>query len=72
MFEMMIGMGIRERKELKRCVERYDYGFFLFKSVKSRVAIHGSLAHSIAGNYEPNFALTPLKLIERLENLYQN
>ena len=37
-----------------------------------KAAIHGSLAHSIAGNYEPNFALTPLKLIERLENLYQN
>jgi hydroxyethylthiazole kinase-like uncharacterized protein yjeF len=35
-----------------------------------KAAIHGSLAHSIAGNYEPNFALTPLKLIERLENLY--
>jgi hydroxyethylthiazole kinase-like uncharacterized protein yjeF len=35
-----------------------------------KAAIHGSLAHSIAGNYEPNFALTPLKLIKRLENLY--
>ena len=32
-----------------------------------KAAIHGSLAHSIAGNYKPNFALTPLKLIERLE-----
>ena len=34
-----------------------------------KAAIHASLAHSIAGNYEPNFALTPLKLIKRLENL---
>jgi len=32
-----------------------------------KAAIHASLAHSIAGNYEPNYALTPLKLIQRLE-----
>jgi len=32
-----------------------------------KAAIHGSLAHSIAGNYEPNYALTPIKLINRLE-----
>jgi len=34
-----------------------------------KAAIHGSLAHSLAGNYEPNYALTPLKLIKRLEDL---
>ncbi len=34
-----------------------------------KAAIHASLAHSIAGNYEPNYALTPLKLIKRLESL---
>jgi NAD(P)H-hydrate repair Nnr-like enzyme with NAD(P)H-hydrate dehydratase domain len=34
-----------------------------------KATIHASLAHSIAGNYEPNYALTPMKLIERLENL---
>ncbi|WP_457561590.1 NAD(P)H-hydrate dehydratase [Caminibacter pacificus] len=34
-----------------------------------KATIHASLAHSIAGNYEPNYALTPLKLIKRLENL---
>jgi len=34
-----------------------------------KAAIHASLAHSIAGNYEPNFALTPTKLIQRLEKL---
>jgi len=31
--------------------------------------ISASLAHSIAGNYEPNYALTPIKLIKRLESL---
>jgi hydroxyethylthiazole kinase-like uncharacterized protein yjeF len=31
--------------------------------------INASLAHSIAGNYEPNYALTPLKLIKRLEKI---
>ena len=31
--------------------------------------INASLAHSIAGKYEPNYALTPLKLIKRLESL---
>jgi len=34
-----------------------------------KAAIHGSLAHSLAGNYEPNYALTPEKLIKRLENI---
>ena len=34
-----------------------------------KATIHASLAHSIAGNYEPNYALTPIKLIQRLENL---
>ena len=34
-----------------------------------KATIHASLAHSIAGNYEPNYALTPLKLIKRLEEL---
>jgi hydroxyethylthiazole kinase-like uncharacterized protein yjeF len=34
-----------------------------------KAAIHGSLAHSVAGNYEPNYALTPMKLIKRLENI---
>jgi hydroxyethylthiazole kinase-like uncharacterized protein yjeF len=34
-----------------------------------KAAIHGSLAHSIAGNYEPNFALTPTKIIKNLEKL---
>ena len=29
--------------------------------------INAALAHSLAGNYEPNYALTPIKLIERLE-----
>ncbi len=31
-----------------------------------KATITASLAHSIAGNFEPNYALTPLKLIERL------
>jgi hydroxyethylthiazole kinase-like uncharacterized protein yjeF len=31
--------------------------------------INASLAHSIAGNYSPNYALTPLKLIKRLEEI---
>jgi len=30
-------------------------------------AIHGSLAHSLAGRYEPNYALTPMKIIKNLE-----
>jgi hydroxyethylthiazole kinase-like uncharacterized protein yjeF len=34
-----------------------------------KAALHASLAHSIAGNYEPNYALTPMKLIERLEKI---
>ena len=34
-----------------------------------KAAIHGSLAHSLAGHYEPNYALTPMKIIKRLENL---
>lgn len=34
-----------------------------------KAAMMASLAHSIAGNYEPNYALTPEKLIKRLENL---
>jgi NAD(P)H-hydrate repair Nnr-like enzyme with NAD(P)H-hydrate dehydratase domain len=34
-----------------------------------KAAIHGSLAHSLAGNYEPNFALTPMKIIQNLEKL---
>lgn len=33
-----------------------------------KATIHASLAHSIAGNYEPNYALTPTKLIERISN----
>jgi hydroxyethylthiazole kinase-like uncharacterized protein yjeF len=35
-----------------------------------KATIHASLAHSIAGKYEPNYALTPLKLIDRLEKIY--
>jgi hydroxyethylthiazole kinase-like uncharacterized protein yjeF len=31
--------------------------------------INASLAHSIAGNYEPNYALTPTKLIKMLEKI---
>jgi len=31
-----------------------------------KAAIHGSLAHSLAGHYEPNFALTPTKIIDNL------
>ena len=31
--------------------------------------INASLVHSLAGNYEPNYALTPLKLIERLKEI---
>jgi len=34
-----------------------------------KAAIHGSLAHSLAGNYEPNFALTPMKIIQNLEKI---
>jgi len=34
-----------------------------------KATIHASLAHSFAGNYEPNYALTPIKLIQRLENI---
>ena len=32
-----------------------------------KATIHASLAHSLAGNYNPNYALTPMKLIRRLE-----
>ena len=32
-----------------------------------KATIHASLAHSIAGNYEPNYSLTPIKLINRLD-----
>jgi hydroxyethylthiazole kinase-like uncharacterized protein yjeF len=31
-----------------------------------KATINASLAHSIAGNFEPNYGLTPMKLIERL------
>ena len=34
-----------------------------------KAALSASLAHSIAGNYEPNFALTPIKLIKRLDKI---
>ena len=34
-----------------------------------KAAMTASLAHSIAGNYEPNYALTPEKLIKRLEKI---
>ncbi|NPA11847.1 MAG: NAD(P)H-hydrate dehydratase [Epsilonproteobacteria bacterium] len=34
-----------------------------------KAAIQGSLAHSIAGRYEPNYALTPFKLIKRLDEI---
>jgi hydroxyethylthiazole kinase-like uncharacterized protein yjeF len=34
-----------------------------------KAAIHGSLAHSLAGGYEPNYALTPMKIIQNLEKL---
>ncbi len=34
-----------------------------------KATIMASLAHSIAGNYEPNYALTPEKLIKRLEEI---
>ena len=34
-----------------------------------KATIHASLSHSIAGNVEPNYALTPMKLIKRLENI---
>jgi len=34
-----------------------------------KATLISSLAHSIAGNYEPNYALTPEKLINRLESL---
>ena len=39
-------------------------GYSVFNST-----IMASLAHSIAGNYEPNYALTPEKLIKRLEEI---
>jgi hydroxyethylthiazole kinase-like uncharacterized protein yjeF len=34
-----------------------------------KATIHAALAHSIAGNYTPNYALTPMKIIKRLEEL---
>ena len=34
-----------------------------------KATIMASLAHSIAGNYEPNYALTPEKLIKRLDEI---
>ncbi len=34
-----------------------------------KATIHGSLAHSLAGYYEPNYALTPLKIIKNLESI---
>ena len=34
-----------------------------------KATLMASLAHSIAGNFKPNYALTPEKLIKRLENL---
>ena len=34
-----------------------------------KATLTASLAHSIAGNYEPNFALTPMKLIKRLDEI---
>jgi len=34
-----------------------------------KASIQASLAHSIAGNYEPNYALTPMKLIKRLDEI---
>ncbi len=34
-----------------------------------KATMMASLAHSIAGNYEPNYALTPEKLIKRIESL---
>ncbi|EDM23567.1 bifunctional ADP-dependent NAD(P)H-hydrate dehydratase/NAD(P)H-hydrate epimerase [Caminibacter mediatlanticus] len=34
-----------------------------------KATIHASLVHSIAGNYNPNYALTPMKLIERIGNI---
>ena len=34
-----------------------------------KATIHASLAHSIAGNYEPDYALTPMKLIKRLDEI---
>ena len=34
-----------------------------------KATLMASLAHSIAGNYEPNFALTPMKLIKRLDEI---
>ena len=34
-----------------------------------KATLMASLAHSMAGNYEPNYALTPLKLIKRLEEI---
>ncbi len=34
-----------------------------------KATMMASLAHSIAGNYEPNYALTPEKLIKRLEEI---
>ncbi len=37
-----------------------------------RAAIQASLAHSAAGNFEPNYSLTPGKLIQRLEDIGKN
>jgi len=34
-----------------------------------KATMMASLAHSVAGNYEPNYALTPEKLITRLEDI---
>ena len=34
-----------------------------------KATIMASLSHSIAGNYEPNYALTPEKLIKRLDEI---
>jgi len=34
-----------------------------------KATMMASLAHSVAGNYEPNYALTPEKLIKRLEEI---
>jgi hydroxyethylthiazole kinase-like uncharacterized protein yjeF len=34
-----------------------------------KATIYASLAHSIAGKYSPNYALTPMKLIKRLDEI---
>ena len=34
-----------------------------------KATINASLAHSLAGNYNPNYALTPMKIIKNLEKL---